>query len=1088
MKVSRLLSATALVSSGLLLPNCAFAQDAKPVAQPGTVVTSPGDDEDDQSKSEHSKDIVVTGSRIRSPNVTSDIPMTSIGGDTLTKSGNTSIGDELNNLPQLASTFSQQNPGAGIGIAGLSLLDLRGLGTQRTLVLVNGRRHVAADILNNAVSPDVSSIPSNLIERVDIVTGGNSAVYGSDAIAGVVNFILKRDFNGIELRGNAGVTEAGFSGNQSVSFLAGKNFAGGKGNVTVAGEYTNQARVYASDVPWFQQNNNLATVDADSGVSSDGFPDAVFVRDIRSTTISPYGLVAVQQKAGTSACGVGTLPNNGPANTNGTPFSCTYIFTDTGRLTQLTGTRFGTGPNGTIIGGNGPTNREGKTVSILPSLERYNINLLGHYEFAPALELFVEAKWDRVNAVGNNSGPSFIQTGAGNSGNVGDARERPRLDNPYLNPTDRVTLANAILTAGCNTALTGTCPAAGNLSAADQAAIAAGTYRFQLARNLIDVGLRDEKFQRDTFRVVGGFKGTFNGDWSYELSGNYGRFDQRSVTQGYIDRQRFSLAMDAGLDPATNTIKCRSQYDAASAFAIQRPGSGDATVNANRLAADIAACRPYNPFGSGTGNAAAIAYFSVPFKVKASLEQLDFQGFVSGDLSQLFELPGGPIRFAVGAEYRREKAYYKQDQFTTDGYSNAVSIPVFAPPAFEVKEAYGELQIPILKDLPFFKELTVTGAARVSEYQGGTGTVWTYNGGVQWSPVSDIRFRANYARAVRAPNVSETGFPLVPNFSNGFIDPCSANAIGNSTLRTTNCTNAVGAANLAAGNITNGGYSLPIVSGSNTNLQAEKSDSYTFGAVLQPRWIPGLSLTIDYYNIKVKGVISTIAVQTLVNNCYDFPQPNIFCAQFQRYAGPGIGPNGEKPGAILGNSLINAPLNFASRVRKGIDVDVSYRTRISDNVGFNTSLIYVHSLKVSDYQDPTNPNFENRILGEIGYPADEFRLDADLSVGQFTLGYRLHYIGRMYTGAWENYNSLNGLPPQNADATEPQKYPTITYSDFRLEWNLPSGSRKDAFQFYSGVDNAFNQVPPLGSTATGVGTAIYDFRGRTFYAGFRVRY
>jgi len=145
--------------------------------------------------------IYITGSRIRKPNLTSAIPVTTIQGEQFFTTGQSSVGDSLNDLPQLRSTFAQQNPGLGIGIAGLNLLDLRGLGTVRTLVLVNGRRHVAADILNNAVSPDIATIPVDLIERVDIVTGGNSAVYGSDAIAGVVNFILRKSFDGLQLRG-----------------------------------------------------------------------------------------------------------------------------------------------------------------------------------------------------------------------------------------------------------------------------------------------------------------------------------------------------------------------------------------------------------------------------------------------------------------------------------------------------------------------------------------------------------------------------------------------------------------------------------------------------------------------------------------------------------------------------------------------------------------------------------------------------------------------------------------------------------------------------------------------------------------------
>ncbi|HEU0042962.1 TonB-dependent receptor domain-containing protein [Sphingomonas sp.] len=1117
MNISRLLGATALAGT-FLISAPAFAQTTPATGQGQT--QSEGDSEtaadqsgkqgtadslSDTNDAPAATDVVVTGSRIRSPNVTADVPITSIGGDAIFQTADQNVGELLNDLPQLASTFSQQNPGSGIGIAGLNLLDLRGLGTSRTLVLVNGRRHVPADILNNAVSPDVASIPNDLIERVDIVTGGNSAVYGSDAIAGVVNFVLRRSFDGLQLRATAGTTEAGFGGNQYVSAMAGKNFAGGRGNITLHGEYSRQERVFASDVPSFRTQAGLFTVDADAGTTAnplvnggDGFSDAVFLSDVRSGTISPNGLIAINQRnAPNGLCGNASAANNGPTNNNGAAFSCSFIFSGDGRLVEQTGTRFGTGINASRIGGNGQTGREGRTVSILPELERYNFNLLAHFEFAPALELFFEGKYNRVNALGNNAGPSFVQSPSAAQGSVGDFRERSRLDNPFLNPADRTTLTNLIIASGCRPSLQDTCPAAGNLTPTDIAAINAGTFRVQVSRNLLDVGLRDEDFQRDTYRAVLGARGTFNGDWSYEISGNYGRFDQTQTTRGFIDRQRFSLALDAGRNPLTGAIQCRSQFDPTAVVPDQRTDTvavANRAANTARLAADVAACRPYNPFGAAD-NSAAIAYFSSTFSAEASLEQIVGQAFVSGDLSQLFELPGGPVRFAVGGEYRREKAFYQQDAVTTQGFNNGVSIPVFDPPAFEVKEAFGEIQIPLLKDTPFFQELTVSAAGRVSDYKSGIGTVYAYNAGAQWSPIRDLRIRGNYARAVRAPNVSETGFPLVPNFANNITDPCDTTRInGGSATRRANCVATVGQANLV--NLPDRAYSLAIVSGSNPNLAEETSDSYTLGAVLQPRFVPGLALTVDYYNIRVNGIISTVTVQGILNNCVDLPTTtNVFCSAFTRFQGAGSGPNGELPGAVLGNSLINAPLNFAKREREGIDVNLQYRTNFGENLRFSTNLIYVHNLRNSNFEDPTNPSFENRILSESGFPQDEARLDIDLGFKEFTFGYRLRFIGEQFTSTYENFRGgVNGLPAANVDAIQPQEYPVITYSDIRFEWNAGgdsqtgAGDRSKGLRFYFGVDNVLNQLPPLGSTATGVGTAIYDFRGRSYYAGARVRF
>ena len=547
------------------------------------------------------------------------------------------------------------------------------------------------------------------------------------------------------------------------------------------------------------------------------------------------------------------------------------------------------------------------------------------------------------------------------------------------------------------------------------------------------------------------------------------------------------LSIDAGRNPLTGAIQCRSQFDPASAIPIQRTDAVSLAIaaqNAARLAADIAACKPYNPFGS-PDNSAAIDYFDRTFFNSSGLSQFVASGFVGGDTSGFFNMPGGPVRFAVGGEYRREKGFYEQDAFTTDGFTNGVSIPDVKFDPFEVKEAFGEIQIPILKEVPFFHELTLSGAGRISDYKGSTGTTYSYNGGIDYAPVEDIRFRANYSRAVRAPNVSETGFPLVPNFSNGFVDPCNPGQRGNA-IRLANCTADLGP---LLANLSDVAQSLPIVSGSNPNLTEEKSDSYTVGVVVQPRFVSGLNISVEYYKIKVKGVIASLGAQQIVNQCYDSPTlNNIFCGQFTRFRGPGTGPNGEIAGRVLGNSLIVAPLNFARREREGIDVNASYRTNLTDNVALSTQFIYTHNLKISNFQDVTNPNLENRILSELGDPKDEFRWDIDLSSGPVTLGYRMRYIGPMFVTTYEDLFPLNGLPATNIDFADRTEYRDVFYHDMRLEWDVNKDGGGPNLNFFVGVDNVFNKHPPLGLTGVGAGSAIYDYRGRSFYAGARARF
>lgn len=1018
--------------------------------------------------------IVVTGSRIRRPELQSTVPVTNFGGDQIYKQSEYNLGEALNELPALRSTFSQSNPGLGIGVAGLNLLDLRGLGVQRTLVLVNGRRHVPSDLQVTASAVDINTIPADLVERVDIVTGGNSAVYGSDAIAGVVNFIMKQDYEGISIRGGAGLPDYGEGANYFLSGIAGTNFADGRGNIVASVEYSRQNRLFASDVPWRRESVGFVTRDVDAS-GSDGVPDAVFTRNLRNSTISRTGLVPFPQNVGNPDCGGTSL--------TGAPFNCDFIFTANGDLVPITfDDRTGTSPYSGYIGGNSETGNEGRQVSVYPFSERYVANLMGRYEFSDAFEVFFEGKYARARSIGSNSGAAFNQ---GQFITFNDPRSQFRLDNPFLNSSARQTISEQLLASGNNNGLINVF---GPLSPDDIAAINDGSYRFALAKSFDDLGIRDEDALRETYRLVVGARGDISSNWSYEVSANYGRTEERIDILGNVNVQRLMLALDSGVDPATGEIACRSQFDPDAAFVSP---DVDPQGGADTLAADIAACVPYNAFGM-PNNSAARNYIVSNAGNAGHLEQLDFAAFISGDTSGFFELPGGPVGIALGAEYRRENAYFKADDLINQGLTFLNSLQTFDPDPFEVKEAFGELNIPILADRPFFEELTLTGAGRVSDYQGSTGTVWAYNFGGRWAPVRDITFRGNYGRAIRAPNYTETDAPLGQNFAPGFEDPCATDRLGEGGAnRRANCQADLGA-NINNGlfqNKVSGTYSLEILSGANPFLTEETSDSLTLGVVVQPRWVPGLAITVDYYDIEVNDVIASPTAQQIVNQCYDLPSlDNQFCALFQRFEGPGTGPNGEVPGEILVQSLIQGPVNFAKRQRRGIDADVSYRHQFNDNTFVNARLYYTHVLKASNFTDPSTPDFEDRILSELGDPKDELVFDVDFTFDDITVGYGAHYIGPMVVGAWENYNPLNGEGPLNADAYNITEFPDVLYHDLRVAWQLGGVEGNRPFEFYFGVDNVFDKKPPLTATGLTSGSAIYDVWGRRFYTGFRANF
>jgi outer membrane receptor protein involved in Fe transport len=861
----------------------------------------------------------------------------------------------------------------------------------------------------------------------------------------VVNFVLKRDFDGIQLRGQGGISRYGDAGAYYTSILAGRNFADGRGNITVHAEYARQNDYYASQRRNLRQNDNFVTVDTDPATAtngSDGNPDAVFMRDIRSSTYSD---------AGSFLSYIGESLPGGAAYT---PF----IFQPNGTLVQQTGTRVGRAPFGSYIGGNGDNFRAGRQFGLMPKLDRYSANLIAHFEVSPAFEPFVEAKYSRTDSLGNASGPFF-------TGSTGSPRENFRtLSNPYLNPQARQVIAEYY----------GDYYGAYN---AQNRPIGNGVLDaleydlgFSIYRNVEEFGNREEAGRRQTYRMVTGVRGEFNEDWNYEVSLNYGEHRERTNILGNVNLQRYLLAIDAVRDPATGQIVCRSQIDPAARVAFEFPV--DAAFAQSQLAADVAACTPLNLFGEGNITQANRDYLLTNSRVEAKLTQFVANAFLSGNSGRWFELPGGPVGFALGLEYRKESAYYDQDEFTQTGLSFYNAIPEWDSNGFEVKEAFGELRFPLLKNTPLFEELTISVAGRASDYKGATGTVFAYNAGVDWAPIRDLRLRANYSRAVRAPNLSDLSFPMSQNFAL-VADPCALRS-RTTQLRQTNCAADGVPADFDFVYVS----SLAFQSGGNPNLREETSDSYTVGGVLQPRFLPGFSLSVDYFDITVNNVITALSAQSVLNACYDQADiNNQFCGQFQR-AGAGGGPRGEIPGQILENSLQVVPLNFAKLKARGIDAELAYRTTLGSLGQLSTRLIYTRALENASFLNPIDPGRGNTMLGELGNPKDAFNLDVNLKTGAVTLGYELRYLGKMTVGAYENYFSYQGRPPQNEDAFNFRYYPAVVYHDVRI--GIDAG--KD-FNFYIGVDNLLDRDPPRGTTGIGDGSGIYSNRGRFFYAG-----
>lgn len=389
-----------------------------------------------------------------------------------------------------------------------------------------------------------------------------------------------------------------------------------------------------------------------------------------------------------------------------------------------------------------------------------------------------------------------------------------------------------------------------------------------------------------------------------------------------------------------------------------------------------------------------------------------------------------------------------------------------------MKEAFAEVQLPLLRDLPFAKELTVGSAARVSDYKGSAGTTWTYNATATYKPISQLGFRGSYNIAVRAPNLSELYTPQGQNFAPGFIDPCAADHIAEgSANRAANCA----AAGRPAGYNYAYNQSLVYRSGGNPNLNAEESRSITAGVVLQP--VRDLVLSVDYYDIKVDNVIQSVDGQTIVDQCYDLANSNNqFCGQFQR-AGSAGGPGGEEAFRIIEGSLLASSLNYAKLKARGINTDVNYRHKFGD-FGASVHVVWSHSILNDSFTDPTDPTYITRFNTTVGLPKDRVNASFGFTYNKVFLNYQVRYISEQLIGDYETVNAVQGRAPTNPNQYPNNYYPAVDYHDFRLGVNVTPKST-----FYIGLDNAFDRQPPYGSTGIGGGTAIFDNIGRRLYAG-----
>ena len=965
-------------------------------------------------------ELVVTGSRIPRPNLDQPTPVAVLSTQVIENAGPQSLGDIITQLPSVgfggALRANSNNFGGGPG-AGVSSIDLHNLGVARTLVLVDGQRHVAGDIFSNAV--DINSIPPALVDHVEVVTGGASAIYGSDAVSGVVNIILKKKFEGIEAEAQYGTYDGDFGAKRSASITAGKTFLDGRLNVAVTGYYSKEDVVNATDLKAAHNYGritnpndiNPASFDptfysSGTSIKNNGIPDTLYVPNIGSDLVTPNGVLL-----------------------NANTFAPQFSFDTAGHLVPVP---VRTGFNSFAFA-QLPANCQDcyfpdNFTQLASPTESKGANIRVNFDVTDHLHAFVDAKFVQTDT-SNVIQPSF---------SFGDFQLAP--DNAFISPELRTAL--------------------GATDAADYPFIA----------KFLNAG-RSEDIRRRTYRVVAGLSGDFDAgfatvNWDGAL--NYGETDSRFTNNDLEITENFNAALDSVIDPATGQPACRINVPSA-----PQTGTGSGAINPG-------SCVPYNPFGSATAvnSAAALAYSFGAFDTHDTLTQQVANLNANFDTSRFFNLQGGPVSVAVGAEYRREHTKETNDPFLLAG--NTENLASDSRGGYHVSEGYIEVSLPVFKDFaPLFQELTFDVAYRGANYSTvGNAGAYMFKG--TYGPVNWVKVRTTYSRAIRAPNITEAFSPSSSGFFN-ITDPCSAENIGNNVNFAKNCA----AAGIPAGFKANTNASITGVSSGNPNLDPEKSIRYTGGFVIQPPMIPGLAITLDYYSIKIKNAISLVAAQDVINNCFGSSAglDTNFCSLLGRGSDQNIN--------FVSTTYVNASKLFTD----GYTLQASYSTDVAPltqnwkwtqaldgRMTFNLQADYVEHMRNFPFQN--NPTQVHILEGKVASNLDEgtphLKGLADLTYrqGPLSLTWQTRYIGK---GALFNRDAdqADHSESRNIPFAEATFYHNLS-ARYRLSGNL------DGLEVFGGVNNVFGEEPPFVTIGTGQDLA-YDI-GRFAFIGVKYRH
>ena len=916
--------------------------------------------------------VVVTGSRLGRLGFSAPTPTTVVGATEMQAQAVVNIADVLNDLPSFRGATSPRAASLNQSGAGATFLDLRGLGAARTLVLVNGRRHVASTAANLV---DISLIPSLLVERIDVVTGGASAAYGSDAVAGVVNVITKTRLQGVQGTAQYGLSKYGDAKNYILGLAGGTAFNGDRGHVMLGVEYSDDDGIdYKGRLRregWIQHRDKLTN----AAFAANGQPAAIYSRNVQYSNQYPGGVITGGVPASNPLIGTTFLGNG-----------------QTGRLTfgQVYGTN--------MIGGSQPENYFDGQQDIVTATERYSVMGRFDYKLTDSINFNLEAT--QAQNHGRSSTATFRDAGATTAAVPATTTSlTARIDNPFL-------------PASVRTAMT----------AAGVTAVFVGRDGYTLDLNVVDPRVRTSVKNR-TRRIVAGFDGELGfKNFTWDAYYQYGRSDQDEFRPGNRLPANYRLATDVTTNPANGQPICRSTLTA--------PTNG---------------CVPFNIFGPVANSQAAYDYFIAPAILNAQQSQNVLAANLRGDI---FSMPAGPVSVAVGGEYRQDKASATVDansaaslfEFTnSQPYTGKVT----------VKEVYGEVAVPLLKDIPGIQSLDLDAAGRYTDYS-TSGGVFTWKTGLSWKVTDQLRLRGTISRDIRAANVSE----LYAKATGGaFFVPIDRvlNTVSPNPVAT--------------------------ITAANPNLDPERATTYTAGVIYQPDWLRGLRLSVDYFSIDIKGQIARVDGQTTIDRCAQ--GLTAYCGFITR-----------APGTNVITAVSSAFLNLNRFETSGIDYELSFARPLSQlgtglpgDIAVRVLATYTEHLTTTDARGPIDR------AGQLTGSASVNSVPHWQGNGSFT--YNLPRFSATIQGRFIGGGNIDNLAtPGTSTSANIYKVKAHSYWNLSASYNVKSwgdGARK--VQIFGLVDNVFNSHPPFPYMPSSLVTSpYYTVLERTYRMGVRFAY